>query len=228
MPIYRLDPRQPTLFPPPQVAAKDGPAAFGGNLSTEQLLAAYRQGYFPWYDQEPVLWWNPDPRFVLLPQAIKVSKSMRPYFNQQKYSIAYDTAFGQVIRHCRDTPRSGQEGTWINEDIIQAFEQLHDLGYAHSVEVYDTAQQLVGGLYGIALGRVFFGESMFAHARDASKFAIISLAQRLAQRQYRLIDCQQATEHLASLGAGNMTRKAFVAALEPLEQEETEIGPWIA
>ncbi len=226
MPIYRLDPNEPGLFPPAHLVAKNSPAAFGGGLSTQRLLAAYQQGFFPWYDTPPVLWWNPDPRFVLYPSEIKVSKSMRPYFNQQKFRLRYDQAFPAVIRHCRDAPRYGQAGTWINDDIVAAFEELHCLGFAHSVEVYDQEDCLVGGLYGLALGRIFFGESMFAHARDASKFAFISLARRLEARHYRLIDCQQATGHLASLGARAIPRRNFIAELSLIATEETEIGPW--
>lgn len=225
-PIYRLDSRQPSLFPPAHLVAKHSPAAFGGDLSPERLLAAYEQGFFPWYDEPPILWWNPDPRFVLYPSEIKVSKSMRPYFNQQKYTVRYDQAFPTVIRYCRDTPRHGQAGTWINDDIVAAYEALHTRGFAHSVEVYDQSEQLVGGLYGIAIGRIFFGESMFAHARDASKFGMISLAKRLTQRNYRLIDCQQATTHLASLGARSISRRDFVAILALIGEEETERGAW--
>jgi len=227
MPIYRIDPGDPPFFPPPQLANEEGPAIVGGDLVPERLLAAYRHGYFPWYnDYSPILWWNPNPRFVLYPPQLRVSKSMRPYFNQRKYYVTYDQQFRRVMEHCRHTPRHGQEGSWINDELLEAYTALHELGFAHSVEVNDPEGRLVGGLYGIALGKVFFGESMFAHARDASKFGFISLVRRLGERGYRLIDCQQETSHLASLGAASITRDVFLRALDRIDFETTEKGPW--
>lgn len=227
MPIFQLDPQEPELFPPAYLAEDDGPSAVGGDLSQLRLLAAYRQGFFPWYNnRSPILWWNPNPRFVLFPSQLKVSKSMRPYFNQQKYRVQFDTDFATVMNFCRDTPRQGQYGSWINNDITRAYNALHAAGYAHSVEVFDQQDRLVGGLYGIALGKVFFGESMFAHARDASKFGFISLVHRLTERGYRLIDCQQETPHLASLGGEGISRSAFMELLEPIDDEPTEVGHW--
>ncbi|MEL6275420.1 MAG: leucyl/phenylalanyl-tRNA--protein transferase, partial [Bacteroidota bacterium] len=213
MPIYQLDPAHPTLFPPIHLANADSPAALGGDLTIERLVAAYHQGYFPWYNEPPILWWNPDPRFVLFPDQLKVSKSMRPYFNQRKYRVTYDQQFSTVLHNCRATPRRGQQGSWIDDDIAQAYANLYKAGYAHSVEVYDRQDQLIGGLYGIALGRVFFGESMFAHARDASKFGFIALVRRLKQRGYFLVDCQQETAHLKSLGAEAIDRAIFAGYL---------------
>lgn len=226
MSIYRLDPEQSTLFPDPHIVATDHPAAFGGDLSPQRLIAAYSQGYFPWYDRPPILWWNPDPRFVLFPDKLKVSKSMRPYFNQQKYRVTYDENFAQVIRYCRETVRNDQAGSWIDDKIETAYLELHKLGFAHSVEVYNQAAQLVGGLYGIALGRVFYGESMFAHARDASKFGFISLVRRLQERGYNLIDCQQETAHLASLGGEGIARDHFIELLGQNDLSITEQGKW--
>lgn len=227
MPIYRLDPDDLELFPPAELAEEDGPAAIGGDLHPLRLLSAYRQGYFPWYGQHPpILWWNPDPRFVLFPEELKVSKSMRPYFNQKKYYVTYDRHFAEVMEKCRYTLRNGQAGSWINDDIVRSYQELHRLGFAHSVEVFNQADELVGGLYGIALGKVFFGESMFTHARDASKFGFISLVRRLQERGYRCIDCQQETNHLSSLGARPIPRRDFVELLAPIDQEKMEMGPW--
>lgn len=226
MPLFRLDPRFPELFPDPEIVRGDGPACFGGDLTPERLFAAYRLGYFPWFSEgEPILWWHPDPRFVLYPDKLRVSKSMRPYFNQGKYHIRYDTAFERVMRHCQETFRPGQWGSWITEDLIRSYVQLHEAGLAHSVEVYE-GEELVGGLYGLALGRVFFGESMFHLRPNASKFGFISLVRRLAERGYRLIDCQQETRHLKSLGGESVSRTAFIDQLAEIEAEHTERGAW--
>lgn len=227
MPIYQLDPLETSLFPPPHLAEDDGPSAVGGDLSPARLLAAYRQGFFPWYGpRSPIMWWNPNPRFVLYPEKLKVSKSMRPYFNQKKYRATFDQAFTHVMQHCRHVPRHGQFGSWINDDILSAYTQLHELGYAHSVEVYDRDDQLVGGLYGIALGKVFFGESMFSLARDASKFGFITLVRYLVSQNFRLIDCQQETKHLASLGGEGISRTAFLAALAQIDVEDHHPSSW--
>lgn len=200
--------------------ATDGPACIGGDLSVERLVAAYGQGFFPWYGPgDPLLWWNPDPRFVLFPERLRVAKSMRPYFNQQKYRVTYNQDFAAVIDNCRQTPRRGQRGSWIDDNIRAAFLALHQVGYAHSVEVYDPDDQLVGGLYGVALGRVFFGESMFAHAPNASKFGFISMVRRLRERDFVLIDCQQETRHLASLGAEAIPRAEFTEFLVRFAQQ---------
>lgn len=226
MPLFRLDPRFPELFPDPEIVRPDGPACFGGDLSPERLFAAYRIGYFPWFSEgEPILWWHPDPRFVLFPAKLKVSKSMRPYFNQQKYTVRYDTDFRRVMEACRATLRPGQWGSWITDELIEGYVGLHEAGLAHCVEVYE-GDELVGGLYGLALGRVFFGESMFHYRPNASKFGFISLVRRLHERGYRLIDCQQETGHLKSLGGEPIPRSAFIDLLADVGAEETEQGRW--
>jgi leucyl/phenylalanyl-tRNA--protein transferase len=226
MPLYRLDPRFPELFPDPLRSNGDGPACFGGDLSPERLFNAYRLGYFPWFAEgEPILWWHPDPRFVLYPQDLKVSKSMRPYFNQQKYRVTYDTRFREVMQECRNLYRPGQWGSWITDELIDGYSQLHELGMAHSVEVYE-GDILVGGLYGLALGKVFFGESMFFKRPNASKFGFISLVRRLQERDYRLIDCQQETGHLRRMGGRAISRARFVEELADIGNEETERGSW--
>ena len=226
MPLYRLDPRFPELFPDPLRSNGDGPACFGGDLSPERLFAAYRLGFFPWFAEgEPILWWHPNPRFVLYPADLKVSKSMRPYFNQQKYRVTYDQQFQRVMEECRELYRPGQWGSWITDELIDGYVGLHALGIAHSVEVYE-GDELVGGLYGLALGRVFFGESMFFKRPNASKFGFISLVRRLAERGYRLIDCQQETKHLKSLGGRAIPRAEFVEQLALIGGEETERGAW--
>ncbi len=213
MPVYWL--RENELsFPHPGNASSDGLLAVGGDLSIDRLLLAYSWGIFPWYTHgDPILWWHPDPRFVLFPDKLKVSKSMRPYFNQQKYRVTYDTTFSQVIRACSEVRRRGQESTWITDDMIEAYEALHQAGYAHSVEVWQ-GDELVGGLYGVAMGKIFFGESMFAKASNASKFGFISLVRDLHARGFELIDCQQETNHLASLGAEPIPRATFLQHLE--------------
>ncbi|RME99372.1 MAG: leucyl/phenylalanyl-tRNA--protein transferase [Bacteroidetes bacterium] len=206
-------PPHPVQFPHPTQAKPDGLLAIGGDLTPEWLLLAYSWGIFPWFNAgDPILWWHPDPRFVLFPERLKVSKSMRPYFNQQKFQLTFDQAFEQVIRACGEIPRPRQKGTWITEDMVSAYVELHHLGYAHSVEVWDGAE-LVGGLYGIALGKVFFGESMFSKVSNASKFGFISLVRRLQARGVELIDCQQETAHLRSLGAETISRDAFLKIL---------------
>lgn len=198
----------------------------GGDLSIPRLLKAYRQGIFPWYNAgEPIAWWSPNPRFVLFPDQLKVSKSMRPYFNQKKFTVTLDQHFERVMRACAQRPRRPYEGTWINEDMVAAYTELHHLGYAHSVEVWQD-DELVGGLYGIALGRVFFGESMFARVSNASKFGFITLVRTLQARGFELIDCQQETPHLGSLGAEAIPRKQFVRLLNQLCPGEGERGNW--
>ncbi len=227
MPLYRLDPRYPELFPDPQLVRGNGPAAFGGDLTPERLFAAYRLGYFPWYsDGDPILWWHPDPRFVLFPDRLKVSKSMRPYFNQEKYTVRYDSRFREVMEACRSLSRPGQLGSWITDELVDGYVALHQLGLAHSVEVYDREEELVGGLYGLALGKIFFGESMFFRAPNASKFGFISLVRRLGAQGYRMVDCQQETGHLASLGGEAISRDVFLDHLAGIEEEETERGSW--
>jgi leucyl/phenylalanyl-tRNA--protein transferase len=214
-------------FPPPELADSDGVLAVGGDLSPPRLIEAYRQGVFPWYsDYEPILWWTPDPRFVLYPDNLKVSKSMRPYFNQKKFAWTFDRDFRAVITNCQQQNRPGQFGTWITDEMLEAYVRLHELGFAHSVEVW-KGEVLVGGLYGISLGKVFFGESMFALEKNASKFGFIALVRKLTEWDYELIDCQQETSHLRSLGAELISRKKFMGHLEVNPWQETKARKWV-
>ena len=201
MAIYQLT-EDPYLFPNPKLANPAGLLAVGGDLSPERLITGYSLSFFPWYNPgEEILWWTPDPRLVLFPEKLKVSKSMRPYFNQKKFHVTFNKDFDGVISNCKTNKRNGQVGgSWITEDIKSAYGRLHDLGYVHSVEVWQE-NELVGGLYGLALGKVFFGESMFAKVSNASKFGFISLVKKLQELNFKLIDCQQETSHLKSLGA---------------------------
>jgi leucyl/phenylalanyl-tRNA---protein transferase len=225
MPVFRLH-EEDTTFPHPGLADEDGVIAIGGDLSPRRLIQAYQWGIFPWYsDPQPIIWWSPDPRFVLFPAELKVSKSMRPYFNQQKFRLSYDERFESVIRHCQATPRDGQHGTWITEDMVNAYLRLHELGFAHSVEVWQN-DALVGGLYGVCIGKVFFGESMFARVSNASKFGFISLVQRLQRKGFLLIDCQQQTRHLASLGARPIPRTEFLDFLMANRNHKTLRSSW--
>ena len=225
MPVYWLSDGDIT-FPHPRQATEDGVLAVGGDLSPERLLFAYSWGIFPWYSEgQPILWWSPDPRFVLFPEKLKVSRSMRPYFNQKKFSVTYDQAFTEVMRQCQGARRYQQFGTWITEDMVEAYTHLHELGHAHSVEVWKE-EELVGGLYGIAQGRVFFGESMFSKQSNASKFGFIKLVRFLQERGFTLIDCQQETEHLRSLGAEAIPRERFLAMLEDNRKIPLESGQW--
>ncbi len=195
-------------FPHPLLSDIDGVLAIGGDLSTERLLLAYQFGIFPWYDRKPILWWWTHPRCVLYPSDIRISKSMRSYFNQDKFRVSYNDAFKEVITNCKNHNRKGQTGTWINEEIINSYSKLHDLGYAHSIEVWDN-EELVGGLYGIAIGKIFFGESMFSKRSNASKYGFITLANKLNDLNFELIDCQQETNHLMSLGAQLINKERF-------------------
>ena len=216
-------------FPPADRTDRYGVVALGGDLSPERILKAYALGIFPWFNSgDPIMWWCPDPRFVLYPDELKVAKSMRPYFNQRKYRVTYDTHFRDVMTACGRVDRPGQRGgTWISEDMIDAYVQVHELGYAHSVEVWQD-ETLVGGLYGIALGKVFFGESMFMRAPNASKFGFITLVRRLRAQGYTLVDCQQPTRHLASLGARSISRADFLEHLRANEKEASVSGRWQA
>lgn len=230
MPVYLL-PEDELVFPPPHLANEDGVLAVGGDLSTERLLLAYQLGIFPWFNPgDPIIWWSPDPRFVLYPDELKIARSMRSYLNQEKFTVTFDKAFEQVIRSCRtrssEADRRGRRlGTWITEDMQHAYIQLHDQGFAHSVEVWQN-DELAGGLYGIALGRVFFGESMFTRVSNASKYGFIKLVQKLRELDFTLVDCQQETQHLASLGAHNISREDFLEHLQKNRQANTLRGSW--
>jgi leucyl/phenylalanyl-tRNA---protein transferase len=211
MPLHILDSR--IWFPPVTEALEDGLLAIGGDLSTERLLQAYRQGIFPWYDGDVPLWWCPDPRFVLYPHQLRISKSMQQLLKQHKFHFTINQAFEQVIKQCMLIPRPGQDGTWINKDVMRAYTTLHYQGLAHSAEVW-LNDQLVGGLYGVRLGKLFFGESMFSLVSNASKYAFISYVQQLIQEGVVLIDCQVYTQHLESLGAGMISRGEFIRLLQ--------------
>lgn len=211
MPVYLLD--DSLWFPPVERSLDDGLLAAGGDLSIPRLLLAYSNGIFPWYNEEDIpLWWSPDPRFVLYPQELKVSKSMGQLLKKNAFDFKVNTAFSAVISNCSHVQRKGNPGTWINEDMINAFIQLHHLGHAHSAEVWQNGE-LVGGLYGIWLGNVFFGESMFSLKSNASKYAFICWVQLLKENGVQLIDCQVHTPHLESLGARMIPRKTFMELL---------------
>ena len=226
MPVFWLS-EDHVAFPNPNLANEDGILAIGGDLSVPRLLEAYSLGLFPWFNpDDPILWWSPDPRFVLFPEELKISKSMRPYFNQNKFDFTVDTQFESVMRACKDQWRKGQGGgTWISEDMISAYCQLHQQGYAHSFEVWQEGE-LVGGLYGLSLGKIFFGESMFAKASNASKFGFIKMVRRLREWNFWLIDCQQETKHLQSLGGRSIPRKEFLDFMKRNEAETTSRGSW--
>jgi leucyl/phenylalanyl-tRNA--protein transferase len=203
-------------FPPSNEALEspNGLLAAGGGLSTERLLAAYRHGIFPWYEApQPVLWWTPDPRSVLFPDDLHISRSLRKTLRANAFQLAVDTQFIPVMRECANLRRDGV-GTWIDEDMLAAYGRLHSLGYAHSVEITDGEGMLVGGLYGIALGRVFFGESMFSRTTDASKVALVALVNIAKRGGFQMIDCQVENEHLNSLGASNINRLDFEQRLK--------------
>lgn len=203
-------------FPPVHEALEDGLLAVGGDLRPERLLLAYRNGIFPWFNEdEPPLWWCPDPRFVLLPPELKVSKSMAQVMRNAGFEFRVNTAFSRVVAGCRQVDRPGQDGTWISDDIVEAYTVLHNMGHAHSAEAWYRGE-LVGGLYGVWLGRVFFGESMFSTMSNASKFAFIHWVGYLQDKAVELIDCQVYTRHLDSLGARMIPRTAFIQMLHEL------------
>jgi len=191
--------------------------AVGGDLSVERLLLAFRQGIFPWYEGRHILWWSPDPRFVLFPDELKESKSMKQLAKKNAFDFRVDTAFSEVITNCKTVARRGQESTWITDEVRAAYIRLHKAGYAHSAEAWRDGQ-LVGGLYGIRMGRAFFGESMFSKESNASKFAFIQYVQRLSGEGVELVDCQVYTEHLESLGARMIPRSEFIKKLLSLSQ----------
>ncbi len=214
MPLFGLAPGD-FRFPDPSQALREpnGLLAVGGDLSPERLLQGYRHGIFPWYAEgDPILWWSPDPRTVLFPERLKIHRSLRKTLRRQPFELALDRDFAGVLEGCA-APRPGQEGTWINADMREAYLRLHALGHAHSVECWQNGQ-LVGGLYGVQLGRVFFGESMFSRVSDASKVALVALSQGILGHIPALIDCQFSTTHLQSLGAEPIPRDVFLALLE--------------
>ncbi|WP_332672518.1 leucyl/phenylalanyl-tRNA--protein transferase [Aromatoleum sp.] len=214
-------------FPPVESALSEpnGLLAVGGNLSPDWLLAAYRRGIFPWYSaDQPILWWSPDPRLVLCPPKMRISRSLRRTLRQGRFEVRFDTAFRAVVASCA-APRGTDPGTWITAEMQEAYQRLHELGYAHSVESW-AGDELVGGLYGIALGRAFFGESMFSRRPDASKVALAHLANHLKQQDFAVIDCQMTTPHLLSLGAEEMSRREFCAGLASWTREDRPPQRW--
>lgn len=224
---YWIDPDSPEIFFPDVDRAlhePDGLLAIGGDLSPERLLYAYRHGIFPWYGpDQPILWWSPDPRLVLYPDDLHISRSLRKTLRKRRFSISMDTDFEAVIGACAE-PRPGQAGTWITRDMRDAYIELHRLGHAHSVECR-LQDQLVGGLYGVALGRVFFGESMFTRVADASKTAFVALSRQLQRHDFAMIDCQVYTEHLESLGARSISRRDFTRQIAR-DAWQTSPAPW--
>jgi leucyl/phenylalanyl-tRNA--protein transferase len=212
-------------FPPPDHAV-EGLVAVGGDLSPERLLLAYRSGIFPWYDEGlPILWHSPDPRCVMPIERLHVGRTLRRVLTKGTYTVRFDTAFARVIRACKKSPRPGQDGTWITDDMEKAYRALHALGYAHSVESW-MGDELVGGLYGVSLGRVFFGESMFTRQPNASKIALVTLAERVARWGFRLIDAQVPTPHTVAMGAEQWPRATFLKVLARELAYPTRKGSW--
>jgi leucyl/phenylalanyl-tRNA--protein transferase len=208
MPVFTLSKR--LSFPPPHLAIKEGLLAVGGDLSPERLLLAYRNGIFPWYSPgEPILWWSPDPRLVLYPDELRISRSLHKVIKRKTFQITFDKSFDSVIQACADAKRSYGEGTWITDEMKAAYCELHRQGYAHSAEAWQ-GDTLVGGLYGLAIGRAFFGESMFSRVSNASKVAFVTLVENLKRLKFSLIDCQVRTDHLIRFGAREVPRKVFL------------------
>ena len=224
MPVYKLP--EKIVFPHAKFAEADGLLAIGGDLSEERLLTAYANGIFPWYTEDsPILWWSPDPRMVIFPEKFKRSKSLRRTVEKGVFEVRFDSDFESVIRNCGIAKRPEQEGSWITGEMLEAYIALHKLGYAHSVETFYEGK-LVGGLYGVSIGKVFFGESMFHHKTDASKVALWHLVDKLTEWDFDFIDAQQETDHLKSLGAEAIERKKFLNLLEIAVQKEGIVGSW--
>lgn len=223
MPVYWLGPS--VVFPDPEEAEPEGILAIGGDLRPARLLEAYRRGIFPWYDEPPILWWSPDPRLVLVPDELKVARSLRATLRKGTFEFRVDTAFREVMLGCASIKRTHEDGTWISDAILDAYTRLHAMGYAHSAESWADGE-LVGGLYGLCLGGCFFGESMFSRRSDASKAALVGMVAELKTRGVELIDCQVTTEHLLSLGAREIPRREFTARLAELTARPTDRGRW--
>ncbi len=221
--VYRLIDK--LIFPPPNLASESGVLAVGGDLSPERLILAYSQGIFPWYSEgEPIMWWSPDPRCVLFPKDIRISRSMRQEIKKNLFSITYDRCFREVIEGCRE-PRRRESIAWITDEMVNAYCTLHEMGYAHSVESWKEGK-LAGGLYGVSLGKCFFGESMFTRESNASKTALIKLAGALKKLEFSMIDCQVFTDHLVSLGACMIPRNEYLNILEKTVMKPTLCGSW--
>ena len=214
------------IFPDARVAGKEGLLAFGGDLNPNRILKAYRNGIFPWFNPEdPILWWSPNPRMLLYPKDFKTSKSFKRVLRNKGFEVRFDTNFEAVITYCGDVPREGQDGTWLTKEMKDAYIELHDMGFAHSVETYYEGK-LVGGLYGLALGRGFFGESMFSLMPNASKVSIKALSSICAKKSYDFIDCQIETPHLIKWGAKLVERETFLDELEVTLEKSTDFGSW--
>jgi leucyl/phenylalanyl-tRNA--protein transferase len=214
-------------FPEPDEASDGGLLCYGGDLTVDRLLSAYASGIFPWFDEPPILWFSPDPRMVLVPSELHVAKSLRKRIDSGRYEVRFDHDFESVIRACAATPRPGQDGTWITPEMIDAYCELHALGFAHSAESYEDGE-LAGGCYGLSLGRAFFGESMFAHRTDASKVAFVTLVRRCQAWDFDFVDCQLHTPHLERFGAVEWPRARFVEALARALDAPTWLGSWAA
>ncbi len=224
MPVYRLDHR--VVFPPAGHAEPSGVLAVGGDLRPERLLLAYASGIFPWYDEDvPILWHSPDPRFVLPCGELHVPRSLEKSLRKSRFEVRLDERFDEVVAACAEARRPGQRGTWITDEMREAYGELHRLGFAHSAEAYLDGR-LVGGLYGVSLGSMFFGESMFAREADASKCAFVTLVRQLERWGLELVDCQVHTEHLERFGATHWPRERFLRALESGLEHPTRRGPW--
>ena len=214
------------VFPDPRSAPKEGLLAYGGDLSASRILYAYRQGIFPWYNRgDPILWWSPDPRLILYPDQFIVRKSFRKVLRNRGFKVTFDTAFEDVISHCATVKNRDKKGSWILPEMVEAYTSLHYDGFAHSVEVH-LNDELVGGLYGLALGGVFFGESMFSLVSDSSKVAFKALSDVLGDRGYDFIDCQMPTEHMQRLGAKIVSREVYLNALPDTLERGTDMGSW--
>tara|TARA_B100000530_G_scaffold65574_1_gene38582 strand:+ start:164 stop:868 length:705 start_codon:yes stop_codon:yes gene_type:complete len=223
--VYRI-PEDDVIFPDPTDAEDGGLLGVGGDLRPERLLLAYASGIFPWYNEgQPILWFSPDPRCVLEPAELHVGRSLRKTLRKSAYRVSLDTAFDEVIQACKDTPRPGQEGTWITRDMEEAYCHLHRMGHAHSVEVW-SGDELVGGLYGVALGGLFAGESMFSRASDASKTGLVWLVNQLKRWGFGLVDAQIRTETLAKMGAVEIDRVAYLARIATLVSQPGRVGSW--
>ncbi len=223
MTIFALN--KEIIFPPVQLAEESGILAVGGDLSAERLIEAYRRGIFPWYsDGDPIIWWSPNPRFVLIPEELYVSKTMRQVLRRNIFTVTCDRDFRAVIQGCRE-PRRKERGTWITDEMLEAYVGLHELGIAHSVEAWKDGE-LAGGLYGLSLGRCFFGESMFTRTDNASKAAFITLVRKLMELAFVIVDCQVYTAHLGSLGARHIDREDYIDILEEGLRHETIGGSW--
>lgn len=224
MPIFSLTDK--IEFPPVELADSIGILARGGDLSLERMLEAYSHGIFPWFgERQPILWWSPDPRYVIFSENLHISRSMRKILRQHRFEIRYDTQFRKVLEECANIPRKHESGTWLTDDLIEAYVRLHKYGVCHSAEAWQ-GDRLVGGLFGVCIGRYFSGESMFTRVSNASKAAFLTLAQKLFSLGFRFIDCQTRTSHLISLGATAIPRTKFMELLQEALTYETLLGNW--